>query len=170
MKTINRLIALVILVVMLINLFGCYGSFALTKKVHEWNGSLGDKWLNTVVMWILLFVPVYNATTFIDFVVLNTVEFWTGSNPLAMQDGQQNVQYASNDGKTYKITMTKNNMNIIQTIGPDKGQAINITYHPETGNWTLNDGNGDKVIANMSSNNLKLLYPNGEFKEIKNAY
>src|SRR5690606_38828150 len=31
------------------SLQGCYGSFAATKKVYKWNGTVGDKWVNTVV-------------------------------------------------------------------------------------------------------------------------
>jgi len=169
MKTLTRIVALAVIVAMLFNLVGCYGSFALTKKVYDWNGTIGDKWVNTIVMWILMWVPVYNAAGFIDLVVLNTIEFWTGSNPIAMQDGEQSVKYATNDGKTYKFIMSKNNINITETEGPDAGKAVNISYSPETGNWTLNDGETESIIANMSNNNLKLVYPNGDYKNLQFA-
>lgn len=71
---------------------GCYGQFALTRKLYEWNGSLGNKFLNTVVMWAFLIVPVYEVCSFVDLVVLNLIEFWTGSNPMAVlehEDGSQ---------------------------------------------------------------------------------
>jgi hypothetical protein len=169
MKNFTRLIAVVVVIAMLFNLVGCYGSFALTKKVYDWNGTIGDKWINTVVMWILMFVPVYNVAGFIDIVVLNTIEFWTGSNPVTMNEGDQSVKYASNDGKTYKFVMTKNNINILETIGPDAGKSININYSPETGNWTMNDGKMETVIANVSDSNLKLIFPNGDSKNLKIA-
>ncbi|MBM4399013.1 MAG: DUF3332 family protein, partial [Candidatus Cloacimonetes bacterium] len=117
MKIFTRIVAALVIMAMLVNLVGCYGNFALTRKVYNWNGSLGNKWLNTVVMWILMWLPVYNAAGFIDLVILNTVEFWTGSNPLAMEDGVQNIKYATNDGKTYKFIMSKNNLSITQTVG-----------------------------------------------------
>ncbi|MEQ9499849.1 MAG: DUF3332 domain-containing protein [Deltaproteobacteria bacterium] len=61
---------------------GCYGSFALTKKLHTWNGSLGNKFLNTIVFWVLVIIPVYELITLGDAIIFNLIEFWTGSNPL----------------------------------------------------------------------------------------
>lgn len=166
MKSLRRIIAVLVVIAMMVNLVGCYGSFALTKKVYDWNGTVGNKWMKTVVMWILMWVPVYNAAGFIDLVVLNTVEFWTGSNPLAMEAGQQSIKYATNDGKTYKFEMTQNNVTITQTVGPDKGKSIKLTYAPETGNWTMNDGVESTVIASMKGNNFNLIYPNGDLKAV----
>jgi hypothetical protein len=154
------------MVILLVNVAGCYGSFALTKKVYEWNGTVGDKWVNSAVMWVLMWIPVYSATTFIDFVILNTVEFWTGSNPMTMKAGEQKIQYATNDGKTFKMEMTQNNMTITQVKGPDKGKSVTLTYSPENGNWTMNDGTSTKVIANLNETNLNLIYPNGDTKTV----
>ena len=66
-----------------IALCGCYGSFALTKKLHDWNGTLGNKWLNSCVHFVLWVIPVYGICIWVDWLVLDTIEFWTGSNPLA---------------------------------------------------------------------------------------
>ncbi len=61
---------------------GCYGSFALTKKVHEWNGEVSE---NKFVVWVaflgLTIIPVYGVAIAVDALVMNTVEFWTGDNP-----------------------------------------------------------------------------------------
>lgn len=167
MKTARRIIALLVLVALMVNLAGCYGSFTLTKKLYDWNGSVGDKFINTAVMWVFMILPVYQFAGFIDFVVLNTIEFWTDSNPLAMEEGEQAIKYVTNEGKTYKIVITKNNMTITETAGPDMGKSINLTYSPETGNWTVDDGVNSSVIANLKSDNLKLFYPNGESRELE---
>jgi hypothetical protein len=166
MKTMFRTISLLLIMVFLLNVFGCYGSFALTKKVYNLNGNVGDKFINTIVMWVFMILPVYEAAGFIDLVVLNTLEFWTGNNPLAMQDGIQAVKYATNDGKTYKIVISKNTICIAETVGPDAGKTVIVNYSPETGNWTLNNGNSEKIVANLGLNNLKLLFPNGTSREI----
>ncbi len=71
---------------------GCYGKFLLTRKLYEWNGSFGDKWLRTIVFWVFVILPVYGIVTFVDAVALNLVEFWTGSNPMATlehEDGSE---------------------------------------------------------------------------------
>jgi hypothetical protein len=169
MKTLPRIIAALLIMALLLNLFGCYGSFALTKKVYNLNGSLGDKFMKSIVMWIFMILPVYEAAGFIDLTVLNTIEFWTGSNPMAMQDGIQNIKYASSDGKTYKVVISKNNIEIEECVGPDTGKSVNIGYSPNTGDWTMNDGNAETVLAKINQDNLRLFYPNGTVKDIKLA-
>jgi hypothetical protein len=79
-----------------VGLSGCYGKFALTKKLYDWNGSFGNKFLSTVIMWVFMIIPVYGVCTFIDGFVLNLIEFWTGSNPLAMVD--------HDDGSSTRLT------------------------------------------------------------------
>jgi hypothetical protein len=61
---------------------GCYGDFALTRKLHQWNGSLGDKWVNTLVFWALVIVPVYEVAALGDAIIFNVIEFWGGRNPI----------------------------------------------------------------------------------------
>lgn len=62
---------------------GCYGPFLLTKKVHAWNGQVSDnKWIVEVVFLVCAWLPVYGIATLADAVILNSVEFWTGNNPL----------------------------------------------------------------------------------------
>ena len=58
-----------------LNFTGCYGNFALTKKLYNWNGQVGDKWVNSAVMWVLMIVPVYEVAGFIDFAILNLIQF-----------------------------------------------------------------------------------------------
>ena len=71
----------------MITLTGCYGSNACFEKLHKWNGTLGNKWLNSIVHFFLQIFGVYwICLGLIDGLVLNTIEFWTGSNPLAAGD------------------------------------------------------------------------------------
>ena len=73
----------VVIILLLVTVTSCYGPFNLTKKLHKWNGSLGDKFVNELVFFGMLVVPVYEATLFLDGVIFNSIEFWTGSNCLA---------------------------------------------------------------------------------------
>ena len=62
----------------------CMGSFALTKKLYAWNDTVtGNKIINNVIFWGLNIIPVYEFAVFGDAVILNLIEFWTGSNLLA---------------------------------------------------------------------------------------
>lgn len=63
---------------------GCYGPFLLTKKVHEWNGQVSDnRWIVEVVFLVCAWLPVYGIATLADAVLFNSLEFWTGNNPMA---------------------------------------------------------------------------------------
>lgn len=87
-----------------IALTGCYGQNALFNKIHDWNGTLGNKWLNSIVHFFLCIIPVYGISLFlIDGLVLNTVEFWTGSNPLASGD-----TYYEKDAQGNQVAAVKN--------------------------------------------------------------
>ena len=61
----------------------CYGSYAAFTKVHHWNGHATDsKVANSAIHLAFWIVPVYPVLLFVDFLVLNNIEFITGSNPL----------------------------------------------------------------------------------------
>lgn len=78
---IARLSVVSMLAVSAVGTSGCFGKFGLTRKLYAWNEGVGDKWVRSVVMWGLMIIPVYAVVGAGDFFVLNTVEFWTGSNP-----------------------------------------------------------------------------------------
>jgi len=52
--------------------------------VASWNSELSDsKWINEVVFLGLNWVPVYPLCLMGDYVIFNSVEFWTGDNPIS---------------------------------------------------------------------------------------
>ncbi|MDR0307336.1 MAG: DUF3332 domain-containing protein [Chitinispirillales bacterium] len=79
-----------------VSLSGCYGSNQLFNKVHTWNGSLGDKFINSLVHFVFWIIPVYEICLFADIVILNVIEFWTGSNPVAMGDTYEETDVNGN--------------------------------------------------------------------------
>jgi hypothetical protein len=78
-KRLYRLAAMALLVALAPMAGGCYGAFPLTHKVYEVNGEITDeKLVHTLVMWAFLIIPVYSVATFVDAIVFNLIEFWTG--------------------------------------------------------------------------------------------
>ena len=61
---------------------GCYGPFNLTRRLYRWNGQVGTKWENEFVFLLLGLAPVYSLAVAGDAVVFNSMEFWTGNNPV----------------------------------------------------------------------------------------
>ena len=61
-------------------LSGCVGSNFTTKKLMEFNVKVVDnRYARGGVNFLL--APVYGFTTLADYFVVNSIEFWTGSNP-----------------------------------------------------------------------------------------
>lgn len=113
-------------------MYSCIGSFGLTNKCYDWNNSIGDKWINELVFLALNIVPVYEITIFVDAVVLNSIEFWTGNNPVALKTDIINTE----NGK-YLVESNKNGY--IITKGDETAQLFN-----KNGIWYLNQN--DNII------------------------
>lgn len=62
---------------------GCFGSFTLTRKLYRWNDQVSqDKWIKEIIFIVLALVPVYELSGLGDAIVFNSIEFWTGNNPI----------------------------------------------------------------------------------------
>ena len=63
-------------------LSGCYGPFNLTRRLYRWNGDIQGKWEKEFVFLVLAYVPVYGLAVTADALIFNSMEFWTGNNPV----------------------------------------------------------------------------------------
>lgn len=125
-----------------IALTGCYGKNAAFNKLHDWNGTLGDKWINSVVHFVLMVIPVYQIVLgLVDGLVLNTVEFWTGSNPLASGD-----TYFEKDAQGNQVAAVKNadgSMSVELTDA--QGNKANLTLQRDENVVRALDAQGNVV-------------------------
>jgi len=81
----RRSIVLTLTAAALLGTSGCFGSFNLTRQLWGWNKDVSkDKFVRELVFLGLNVVPIYGIAGLIDAVVANTVEFWTGENPISM--------------------------------------------------------------------------------------
>lgn len=81
----KKLIAAVLAVVMLA---GCTGSFALTRKVYSFHRNMEGKWMDELVFLGCVILPVYSLATLGDGIIFNSIEFWTGDNPIKEAKGK----------------------------------------------------------------------------------
>ena len=132
----------------MIVLSGCYGKNACFNKLHNWNGTLGDKWINSIVHFFLSIFGIYFiCLNLIDGLVLNTIEFWTGSNPLAGGDS-----YFEKDAQGNSIAAVKNEdgtMTVQMTTAA--GESATLTLQRDENVIRALDAQGN-VIAQREIN------------------
>lgn len=46
-----------------------------------------------IIFLVFCAIRVYSFAVFVDAVILNLIEFWTGSNPISMNEGDIEIQY-----------------------------------------------------------------------------
>ena len=82
----------------------CIGSFGLSNKLLDWNRNIDSKFVNELVFVAFWIVPVYEISALADILVLNSIEFWSGSNPVADAGTVKTIE--TKDG-TYAIETQK---------------------------------------------------------------
>lgn len=150
----------------------CIGSFKLTNKVFEWNKSVGEKFVNELVFLGLVILPVYGLSLFIDGIILNSIEFWSGSNPVSMKEGEKEIQYVKNEsGDLMKITATKNKFSVEAVDGKNAGKVEVLEFSPEEQSWSHVDSKKQKTKLMQFEENGEVVivfHPNGKSLRIKN--
>lgn len=132
--------AILAMVIAMVSLQGCYGKMALTRKVYNVNGQVGDKFLRSLVTWVFIIVPVYGISALVDFVVFNTIEFWSGRNPVAQ--GEKDFMYSEN-GDTFKVHALKSGDTLRYTFNRFHGDTYLDTL---TIDWNVKSGNSVAVF------------------------
>lgn len=131
----------------------CLGSFKLFGKMNEIvSGATGNKYLNQIIFIALWIIPVYEIVLFVDLWVFNLVEFWTGSNLLAMAPGEVETQEVNYKGVNYRMVGSLNRLEITTMSGSEKGSVNVLSYNPTTSTWSAAK-NGAEAIPVLSFNN-----------------
>ena len=125
--TVNTIIALALGSMCLSS---CIGSFSLTNTVLNWNKRATDnKFINELIF--IVISPAYAVCSAADLLVLNTIEFWTGSNPMAHNVGKT-IDVMGQDGKYYAVTYLKNGYE----VKAPTGEITNFLYDKNTDSWS----------------------------------
>ena len=105
----------------------CIGSFRLTNKVKAWNEKFGDKWANELLFVAMNIVPVYSCAMFVDAVVLNSIEFWTGKKASLKVQVVKNSQ-----GQDVEVTAMENGYKFTSN-----GESMNLVFNEEAQAWNF---------------------------------
>ncbi len=145
----------------------CLGSFSAFNSLRDWNDGLtSNKFLDNLIFWALNIVPVYGLFFLGDVIIFNVIEFWSGSNPIAMNEGDMETQIVERDGNTYEMIATKNHLKINVIEGVDKGQTLDLVYNPEEQSWSAIKADGEVIKLSTFEDGFYIVYtPDGQ--EIK---
>lgn len=116
----------------------CIGSFKLTNKLLSWNNTIGNKFVNELVFIAFWILPVYEVSGLADLLVINSIEFWSGSNPVAQGkyyiEGRNGEKYLVEcDTKGYTIT------------NPIDNSTFRLDFDESTREWST-EIDGERMV------------------------
>ena len=106
----------------------CIGSFKLLNGMKDWNQGIGGKFVNELVFIALHIVPVYEIAYLADLLVMNSIEFWSGSNPVASNE----VKEIKGENANYLVKTNEDGYTI---TNKDDNQSVNLVYNQEKQTW-----------------------------------
>lgn len=141
----------------------CLGSFSAWNGLRDWNEGFADnKFVNNAIFWGLNIIPIYPLFYAGDVFIFNLVEFWSGSNPMAMNEGEIESQIIVKDGVKYEMLATKNQFNIKVLSGEREGNELKLVYEPSDRSWNAVK-DGQEIKLSSYEEGMYIVYmPNGE--------
>lgn len=131
----------------------CIGPFNLSNKLLAWNQTIDDKFVNEIIFVVL--TPAYAVTLAADLFVLNSIEFWTGENPV---EAGIVKQIQGTDG-VYTVETLENGYKIEN----EAGQEMKLVYDKESNTWSSIVENTTTKLIKIEDNKKAVVYlPNGK--------
>lgn len=153
-------VAVVLSLTASLTLSSCLGSFALTNKVLTWNRQVGDKFVNELIFFALWILPVYELSGIADLLVINSIEFWSGENPVVAQtkviDGKDARYLVASDSKGYTITNLS-----------DKS-VVKFNFDQANNSWSV-ESNGEEhlLFTYVDDTHINMVTPDGSFRNVE---
>lgn len=136
------------------------GQYSLFNKYVDWQTNMtSNKFVNAIVGFII--APIVGSVCLLaDTLVLNTIEFWSGSNPAQANIGKTK-QVMGQDGRYYAVTTLQNGYEV-------KAPTGDITYfihNAENNSWSMEQNGIKKEIFHFDANGNIQATINGEQKQ-----
>ena len=139
----------------------CIGSFTLTNKVQKWNKTVGSKFVNEVVFICFHIIPIYEVTIFADAVVLNTIEFWNGSNPVTAS-----VKHIKGDKGNYKVETNQKGYKI---TNEQTNRVVVLTFNKTNRSWSAQTNGKSVTFMTFVDDNHVKMYGSNAVVELSQA-
>jgi hypothetical protein len=131
----------------------CIGNFALVGKVRKFNLDFNPgRWERELLFFAFYVIPVYPFSGMIDLLIINSIEFWTGTNPISEEPSVTPVSqrtFTTEDGT--QVTMTRGvdldtlDVELLTTAGETRHlelvrTATGVIVRDERGNDIVDSG------------------------------
>lgn len=138
----------------------CMGKFALTRNLYAWNQQVSNKFVNEIVFVAFWILPVYEVCSIADLFVLNTIEFWSGDNPMSAStkaiDTDHGRYLVKCDGKGYDVTLEST------------GETFRLDFAQESKTWSLQtDGKEYPLMTFIDDSHVSVPLPDGGWQTIE---
>ena len=153
-------IPVAILALLCSSLSSCMGQFALSKNLYAWNEQISNKFVNELVFVAFWILPVYEVCGLADVLVLNSIEFWSGDNPMTASiktiDTDHGRYLVECDGKGYDIKLETT------------GESYRLEFASETQTWKLEfDGKEYPLMTFVDNNHVSMPTPDGKWQTVE---
>lgn len=126
----------------------CIGSFALSNKFLAWNKTIDNKFVNEVLF--VIFTPAYAITMLADVLVLNSIEFWSGNNPVEAGI----IKTVEGKNGIYTVETLENGYNIKN----EKGEEMELIYNNADNTWSMVQNETSTKLIKFIENNEAIVY------------
>lgn len=145
---------------LLSSMSSCMGRFALTHNLYAWNEQVSNKFINEIIFVAFWILPVYEVCGLADLFVLNTIEFWSGDNPMTAStkaiDTDNGRYLVKCDGKGYDITFEPT------------GVRYRLDFACESRTWTLQfDGQEYPLMTFVDDTHVSVPLPGGSWQTVE---
>ena len=157
MKKFNLKLAATVMVCGAFLFSSCIGSFGLHSKLLSWNESIGNKFVNELVYLAFNIIPVYGICYLADALVINSIEFWSGSNPMA-SIGE--VKKVKGENGNYLVETLENGYSITKE---GETASMELIYDKDLNTWNVvADGVSTELLQINNDGTAQMTLPNGE--------
>ena len=135
----------------------CVGSFGLFNRVSSWNQSVGNKFVNELVFLAMNIIPVYGVAYLADALVINSIEFWSGSNPMA---NVGDVKKVKGENGNYLVETLENGYSITKE---GETASMELIYDKYLNTWNVvAEGVSTELLQINNDGTAQMTLPNGE--------
>src|ERR1700730_10807020 len=147
MTNFRRAVAIAVLLCFGQSSAACWGKFNLTRKLWGFNNTVSDsKWLKWLLFLAFTSVPIYEISAIVDALVLNSIEFWSGQNPVTANEVREDTRVV--EGKTVRTGITAQKLGIEMA---ERGKELRVVEISSEGDGAVARDGAGKILSQLTS-------------------